>query len=326
MATNNSSDYQSVQYNVHTGAANGALNNVAPSATSGVPLISQGSSSQPLFGTAVVAGGGTGDTSFTAYSVICGGTTTTGSLQNVSGVGTSGQVLTSNGASALPTWQAASGGSAIIQVSNQVFTSSGTYTPTSGMVYCSIQCIGGGGGGGGAITTGSGQLSVGGGGGAGEYASGIFSAASIGVSQTVTIGAAGAANSGATGGNGDTTSVGSLITAGGGSGGVSSTAGTSQVGAGGSGGTGGSGGDWRSQGAPGLWGYANSSAVFEFSGAGGSSQYGGGGKGTVGGGVGGNAGTGYGAGGSGNAQGNSGASLSGGAGTKGIVIITEYIN
>lgn len=49
--------------------------------------------------------GGTGDTSFTAYSVITGGTTSTGALQNVSGVGTSGQVLTSNGAAALPTWQ-----------------------------------------------------------------------------------------------------------------------------------------------------------------------------------------------------------------------------
>jgi trimeric autotransporter adhesin len=56
-----------------------------------------------------VAGGGTGDSSFTAYSVLCGGTTSTGTLQNVSGIGTSGQVLTSNGASALPTWQAASG-------------------------------------------------------------------------------------------------------------------------------------------------------------------------------------------------------------------------
>lgn len=57
-----------------------------------------------------VAGGGTGDSSFTAYAIIAGGTTSTGALQNVSGVGTSGQVLTSNGASALPTWQAASGG------------------------------------------------------------------------------------------------------------------------------------------------------------------------------------------------------------------------
>jgi hypothetical protein len=84
---------------------------LAPSATSGVPLISQGSSSDPAYGTAVVGGGGTGNTTFTAYSVICAGTTATGAFQNVSGVGSSGQVLTSNGASALPTWQAtASGG------------------------------------------------------------------------------------------------------------------------------------------------------------------------------------------------------------------------
>lgn len=52
-----------------------------------------------------VAEGGTGNSSLTAYSVICGGTTSTGSLQPVSGVGSSTQVLTSNGASALPTWQ-----------------------------------------------------------------------------------------------------------------------------------------------------------------------------------------------------------------------------
>lgn len=57
-----------------------------------------------------VVEGGTGDSSFTAYSVVCGGTTSTGSLQNVSGVGSSGQVLTSNGASSLPTWQSTSGG------------------------------------------------------------------------------------------------------------------------------------------------------------------------------------------------------------------------
>lgn len=59
-----------------------------------------------------VAGGGTGVASLTAYSVICGGTTGTGAVQSVSGLGTSGQVLTSNGAAALPTWQnAPSGGS-----------------------------------------------------------------------------------------------------------------------------------------------------------------------------------------------------------------------
>ena len=52
-----------------------------------------------------VARGGTGVASLTAYSVVCGGTTSTGAVQSVSGVGTSGQVLTSNGAAALPTWQ-----------------------------------------------------------------------------------------------------------------------------------------------------------------------------------------------------------------------------
>ncbi len=54
--------------------------------------------------------GGTGDSSFTAYSVLCGGTTSTGILQNVSTVGLSGQ-LTSNGSSALPTWQTSNAGS-----------------------------------------------------------------------------------------------------------------------------------------------------------------------------------------------------------------------
>ena len=95
------------QYNVLVGAGTTTITKVAPSATSGVPLISQGAAANPAFGTAVVAGGGTGNTTFTAYSVICAGTTATGAFQNVSGVGTSGQVLTSNGAAALPTWQAA---------------------------------------------------------------------------------------------------------------------------------------------------------------------------------------------------------------------------
>jgi hypothetical protein len=99
------------QYNVITGGSTtSTLNNVAPSATSGVPVISQGNAAQPVFGTAVVAGGGTGLTSTTAYAVLCGGTTTTGALQSIAGVGTSGQVLTSNGAGALPTFQAAASG------------------------------------------------------------------------------------------------------------------------------------------------------------------------------------------------------------------------
>jgi hypothetical protein len=60
-----------------------------------------------------VAKGGTGlTTATTAWSVVCSGTTATGAFQVLSGIGAAGQVLTSNGASALPTWQAAGGGGA----------------------------------------------------------------------------------------------------------------------------------------------------------------------------------------------------------------------
>lgn len=54
-----------------------------------------------------VAKGGTGVATLTAYAVICGGTTGTGAIQSIASVGSAGQVLTSNGAGALPTFQAA---------------------------------------------------------------------------------------------------------------------------------------------------------------------------------------------------------------------------
>ena len=56
-------------------------------------------------GTLPVANGGTGTTTNTAYAVICGGTTTGGVQQSIASVGTAGQLLTSNGAGALPTFQ-----------------------------------------------------------------------------------------------------------------------------------------------------------------------------------------------------------------------------
>lgn len=62
-------------------------------------------------GTVGVANGGTGVTSLTAYAPVCGGTTTTGAVQSCgTGQNNAGYVWTSNGASALPSWQAASGG------------------------------------------------------------------------------------------------------------------------------------------------------------------------------------------------------------------------
>jgi hypothetical protein len=60
-------------------------------------------------GTLPVANGGTGVATFSANQVILGGTTSTGHLTQVPG-GTSGFVLTSNGTTAAPTWQATSGG------------------------------------------------------------------------------------------------------------------------------------------------------------------------------------------------------------------------
>ena len=88
------------------GAANNLVS-VAPSATSGVALISQGASANPAFGTVVIAGGGTGLASMTAYALLAGGTTSTGNLQQVASLGSIGEVLTSAGAGALPVWASA---------------------------------------------------------------------------------------------------------------------------------------------------------------------------------------------------------------------------
>lgn len=88
-------------HNVLIGAGTATITKVAPSATSGVALVSAGAASDPAFGTVVVAGGGTGIATTTAYGLIAGGTTATGNFQNT-GAGTAGQVLLSNGASALP--------------------------------------------------------------------------------------------------------------------------------------------------------------------------------------------------------------------------------
>lgn len=95
-----------------TGNSGGALTGAAFTFTGGTTglTFSGAGTTETLTGDLVVANGGTGNTTFTAYSVITAGTTSTGAFQNVSGVGTAGQVLTSAGAGALPTWSAASAG------------------------------------------------------------------------------------------------------------------------------------------------------------------------------------------------------------------------
>ncbi len=59
-----------------------------------------------------VSGGGTGIITTTAYGVLCGGTTATGAFQNA-GAGLSAQLLISQGAAALPTWNTLSGDATI---------------------------------------------------------------------------------------------------------------------------------------------------------------------------------------------------------------------
>jgi hypothetical protein len=138
----------------------------------------------------------------------------------------------------------------------QVFNASGTYTPSAGMVACIINCVGGGGGGAGAGAPGASALTFGGGGGSGGYSRTFATAAQIGASQAVAIGAGG--NGGAVGANnglnGGATSVGTLCVANGGGGGA--TTGTPSCGQGGAGGGAGTGditatGNAGSGGAPG---------------------------------------------------------------------------
>jgi hypothetical protein len=79
------------QYNVVVGGAStSTLAMVAPSATSGIPLVSGGSSANPSFTTAAVAGGGTGFVTAAVNGVVYGNTT---SPLGVTAAGTNGQVL-----------------------------------------------------------------------------------------------------------------------------------------------------------------------------------------------------------------------------------------
>jgi hypothetical protein len=85
---------------VVSGQAASNINVLLP-ATAGTLALTSAIPSTPYS----VNNGGTGRSSHTAYAVLCGGTTTTGAQQSVASVGTSGQVLTSNGPSALPSFQ-----------------------------------------------------------------------------------------------------------------------------------------------------------------------------------------------------------------------------
>ncbi|MFH0303324.1 hypothetical protein AAFX91_40605 [Bradyrhizobium sp. 31Argb] len=213
---------------------------------------------------------------------------------------------------------------AIGVVKVQKFTTSGTYTPSVGMLYCIIECVGGGGGGGGAVGA-SGQYFSGGGGGSGGYSRLMATASAIGASKTVTVGAGGAGGPGSENGiAGGTTSVGTLCVANGGAGGFSGNG--SQVGFGGNGGAPGT-GDVAAAGAPGASGmYSTSQTIKTPNGAGGSSFFGGGGMGNTANGnaANGNAARNYGSGGGAAASDTTVAAVTGGGGSSGFAIITEF--
>jgi len=131
--------------------------------------------------------------------------------------GTSGQVLTSNGAAAAPSWQDATAGSAS-QLREQLFLSSGTWTAPAGVTQVRLVVIGGGGGGGGYNSTGG--TNDGGNGGSAGVAVGNVTVVP-GTAYTVTIGAGGAGGATNTNGTaGSTTSFGALMSATGGGAGL----------------------------------------------------------------------------------------------------------
>lgn len=90
--------------NANTGSVTGSTVTINGGTTG---LTTSGSSTTlSLGGTLVVGNGGTGIATATAYGILAGGTTSTGSLQSVA-TGTAGQILQSSGASALPAWSTA---------------------------------------------------------------------------------------------------------------------------------------------------------------------------------------------------------------------------
>lgn len=278
--------------------------------------------------TIAIAKGGTAATSAAAAFNNLSPMTTGGDIiyGGASGVGTrlangsAGQVLSSQGTTLAPKWLTVAG--AYIVPTQQAFTSgsAATYTRPAGLLYAKITVVGGGAGGGAGANVSGGA--GGGGGGAGGTSIVWVSAATLGATQTYTVGAAGAAgpagNPGTGAGSGGTSNVGTLASATGGSPGGSSTGTGTNVGAGGAGGVGSLGTTNIAGGGGSGGGHGITATIQGSGGAGGNSFLGGGGFGSADGNAGGAAGN-YGAGGGGG----SGAGA-GGVGTAGYILFEEY--
>lgn len=206
----------------------------------------------------------------------------------------------------------------------QVFSTSGTYTPTTGTKSIIAEVQGAGGAGGGTAACTSSQIAAAGGGGSGAYAKGRLTSGFSG--QTVTVGAGGTGVSNANGNAGGTSSFGSLITAPGGGGGTSSAAFSALpvlngYGLPGAVSTGGN--VCNSTGDAGMTGFCSSVAT-GISGKGGRSFFGGGGGAAISVSSDGIASQSFGGGGGGALTIASGGAHAGGAGSNGVVIIWEY--
>ena len=161
-------------------------------------------------GVTPIANGGTGET--TASAAI--------NALVPSQSGNNDYFLQTNGTSVL--WAAAAAGLGL-----QVFTSSGTFTPTAGKTTFLVFCTGGGGGSGWAASSSSyNYADYSGAGGAGGTGVRLYSSSEMGSSAAVTVGAGGSggtsAGNGGTGGTSSLNPIGSGVTlsATGGSGGV----------------------------------------------------------------------------------------------------------
>jgi hypothetical protein len=271
-----------------------------------------------------------GTNALTNIGVQCGadGAQTNIALKTTLGdvlLNTSGGQTTFSGIADIPAGKLKRGGTVSYTLfGRQVFSSGGTYTPTTGTKAVRVMMVGGGGGGGGANAT-AGHVSCAGGGGSGVYWEKWIDPGATVTGSTVTIGAGGSAGSsaGGSGGTGGDTSViiqGTTYTAKGGIGGTGGTqSGTLALIAGGYPQAGSTAGFDRIAGEPGQPGIiVADSSVGSIGGSGGSNPFGIGGNGPAGVALQGN-----GAGGRG-ARATS-AGVAGEAGAGGYVIIEEYI-
>lgn len=141
--------YTPASYTAHSvllGEGTASIGTVGPDATSGIALISQGSSSDPIFGTVTVPGGGTGATTLTGvligngtsavtgnavtqYAVLVGGASN--AITSIADVAT-GQALMSGGVSANPAFTGSPSFSGSVTAATTITATLGAITATNG--------------------------------------------------------------------------------------------------------------------------------------------------------------------------------------------------